>query len=450
MRVCQENGIEVAYTDPSEKFPHGQVKVDEETIAALAGLDPVLAQFHTRQEKDKLLTSYFPAMEYPFHSGITAERVYPDYETLKKTGRGSSRGTTKKRHNGCSCYQGVPCEKSTYPSLNVQQADPRVRACYLPGAHPQDVFVVADFSAIDLVCAAQTMFTLFGRSELRDQINAGLDPHTVMAGDFARADYPWWAEQVPEGDDYQTFKALKAKDHLSLCRRLDDGTYECHGVGTEKGCPVGFHKEVRDLSKRVGLGLLGGMGLARLCATVAKELHRKITEEKAGQLKKLWLRRYPTNGRYLQWVGKQKDGATGEWLYYVSPLGMRRARCSYTEAANGRALQTPAAEGMKIAMWLVTRECYLDETSPLFGWRPVINMHDELVGRGRWTSPGQGDAVARRWSQLMVKGQRMVCPDVTVKAEPLLTTRWVKEAKQVKDEEGRIIPWDSHASIARA
>lgn len=427
MKVCSENSLEIPYTEPSKTFPNGQVKTDEETLAVLSGLDPVLRQFHTRAEKDKLRTSYFPAMEWPYGSGITAKILHAGYEPLKKTGRGSSRGNSKKA---------VREGRAHYASANIQQADPRLRACYPP--REGWVFGAADFKAIDLVCLAQTVYKLFGESELREQLNKDVDPHAFLATAIAFEKDEKFRKRIrgkPDDEGYRTFLGLKKEPHAPGCtdKKREKG-FNCH-VG---GC---FYKEWRDLAKKVGLGFAGGMGIDTFIGLVAKELHLKLTQKEAWQLKRLWLKIYPEMSRYLKWAGEQKDGKT-DWLCYTSPLGMRRARCSYTETANGNALQSPAAEGMKIAMFLVTRECYAMPGSALWGCRPVINMHDELVLEIPLSLGVAGcDAAVRRLGQLMVKGQKVICPDVKVDAKPYLTTRWVKEAEQVLNDHGQIVPW---------
>lgn len=449
MKICAENNMEIPYTDKSETYPDGQVKTDEETIARLAGFDDTLGQYHVRMESDKLRTSYFPAMCWPYGSKRVAPVMYPGYEPLKKTGRGSSRGNSQK-----SAREG----RLVSASANIQQADPRMRACY----RPRDgyVYVVADFSAIDLVNLAQTVFRMFGKNNLTDHVNAGIDLHGYLATAIAFKKDPKFAEKVRGRKDLEAYKIFKDLAEAPHAKGCTSATRELGGNCGVGGC---FYKKWRDLAKKAGLAFAGGMGIDTFIGLVARELKMKLTVAEAKALKKLWLQVYPVMKRYLDWAAHNVDNeATGDFnKFYVSPLGMRRTRCSYTECANGNALQSPAAEGMKLAMFLVTRECYVDTVripalhgsfqSPLFGCRPVINMHDELVveapivpppgtAHGWNSSERYLDAVAKRLSVLMVKGQKKICPDVKVEAKPFVTTRWVKEAKQVV-KDGLIVPW---------
>lgn len=402
--VCRENDLEIKLT------AKGNVAADAEWLEEIAPLSPVLAQFAERQKLIKLVTSYFPGMEWPFGSGETAGVIHPQYDPLKKTGRVSSYGVTKKSKN------------PLFPSVNIQQADPRLRQIYVPkpiNGKPS-VFAVADYTAIDLCCLAQTIYSLFGHSTLRDQINKGLDPHSFLGAVLAYDGDPGFAREVDRleltEDDDLVYKFFRSKEETN---------------------PDWF-KHWRTFAKPVGLGFPGGMGLNTMVAVCAG-YGLKIDRVHARRLKKIWLRAYPEMRRYLDsWVPGQ-DGT------YVSPRGMVRAGCSYTELANGKALQTPAAEGMKIAMSLVTQSCYdpsLDDI--LYGCRPVVNMHDELV-----LEIPRDDLMherACRMSELMEAGMAQILPDVKVRAEPVLTERWVKEAKPVYDENGRLTVWKTPSS----
>ena len=416
--VYRETGLEERRTNPADlaekmrkKFPKGQIKTDATTLKMLGTYSPALKQMAKREEWIKLRTSYFPGLEWPFDSGNTAPRIFPGYEPLKKTGRGSSRGVTRRSF-----------ETALYPSVNIQQADPRLREIYLPPFEGW-IFAVADYSAIDLACAAQTIFGLFGKSLLRDQINAGINPHdylSIVVGVHEDPDFRKYFKGLSEEKALEQFKEFRA-----------DKT------------KIDIVEWIRDLCKKLGLGFLGGMGAKTMQNTCAKEgIAVTIADCKRHQI--TWKRAYPCSARYLRWVPTQAD-PSGEWLQYTSALGMHRARCSYTECANGKALQTPAAEGKKIADFMVTRACY-DKTrgSILYGARPLIDMHDEFVVGLPPALPDVWHGQAMELSKLMVDGMGAILTDVKAKAEPLLTTHWVKKAKQVRDSLGRIRPWVLH------
>lgn len=431
IQACRAGGIKVPRNKPTAaerakaeaegREPLGSVKSDEDTLKLVSPFDPALEQFQTYKSLDKLRKSYFPALEWPFGSGITARRVFCGYDYIKKTGRGSGRGNSKKNK-----------DRALYPSVAIQLADPRVRRVYVPTGPTKKaprgyVFAVADYSAIDLCCLAQTIKDLYGSSTLLDQINAGINPHTFLATVLAFENDRKFRREIEGLSEDEAYKAFVAKEAVDQA----------------------WYKGWRDLAKKVGLGFAGGMGLDTMISLCRKEIRLTITRAQAKAYREIWFRVYPEMKWYLRkWVPAQKD-YTGDWLGYTSPMGMRRVRCSYTECANGRALQSPAAEGMKIADWLVTRACYdYTQNDILFGCYPVINMHDELVLEIPVSDPDTMHAQAKRLEELMVEGMRRVLPDVKVEAKPYLTTRWVKEAKQVKDKRGRIRVWSPELEAA--
>jgi hypothetical protein len=98
-----------------------------------------------------------------------------------------------------------------------------------------------------------------------------------------------------------------------------------------------------------------------------------------------------------------------------------------------------AGDGAKRALWAVSRECYCDPTSPLFGSRPVIFAHDEILIE---MLESKAHEAALRQAEIMVAEMQRVVPHVKVKAEPALMRFWYKDAQAVYDPAGRLIPWE--------
>ena len=380
-RLCDKHGIEMEYTEK------GGISTAKDFLEKLAGYHPAIKAYLHRQDLNKLRTSYLPSLEWPFGSGETARTVHPNYDPLKRTGRVSSRGNTK-----------ANARKALYPSVAIQVADPRVRSVYRP--REGHVYSVCDYTAIDLCSLAQTIYDLFGHSNHREQFNNDVDPHAYLGAILAFAEDREFRKEVD---------ALTQDEHAVYLKFL-----EC------KETRPAWFKHWRKFAKPVGLGYPGGMGsktMVSLCASYGIT----ISQNEAKRLKRIWLQVYPEMERYLNvWV----PGANG---VYTSPKGMVRVNCNYTETANGRALQTPAAEGMKAAMCLISRACYDSSVgSILYGCRPVVNMHDELVlevpeGPTMW-------ACRDEHSRLMIEGMRTVIKDVKIKAEADLVRRWTKTA----------------------
>ena len=379
--ICQAQGIDLVLTDK------GSTSTKAEFLETLAPYSPALGQFVERAKLIKLRTSYFPALEWPFGSGVTALSVHPNYDPLKKTGRVSARGNSKRTKN------------PLYPAVAIQQAHPKVRGVFKP--RDGYVFVIVDYSAMELCSLGQIIKNIYGYSTHLDQINAGIDPHSFLGTVLAfEGDPEFKSENVgrSEEDVYAAFLDKKKTD------------------------PKWF-KHWRTFAKPVGLGYPGGMGLQTMVGVCAG-YGFKINKAKARELKNIWFSVYPEMRLYLnRWVNQ----AGGR---YVSPGGMIRSGCSYTECANGNALQTPGAEGMKEAMWLVTQECYGGSLKDCF---PVINMHDELVievpdDNEKWNK-------ARYIGALMEDGMNRVLPDAMITAEPEVKRRWLKDEPCLKENE---------------
>lgn len=398
-KVCKQHTIEIKKTAPSKKFPQGTTSTDHEVIAGLADLCPILAQYQHRQKLQKLVSTYLPHLQ-------GAKTLHPDYDVLKETGRTSSFASDK------------------YPSSNIQQEDPRTRPCFIP--RKGKVFCAADYSGIELVSFGQTTYSLFGYSVHRDLNLQGVDLHAYLGAQIALRKSPEFKASGSPMDVYHAFK-------------------EC-----EHGELAAVYKHFRKLAKPVGLGLPGGMGPDTLSATARRDYGVHFSPVEAEEMVQIWRETYPEANDYFNWikrecrdpnnVGAIKFGEPEPLYQYFSPLGMYRAGCTYCAAANGAALQTRTAEGAKMAVFNVSRECY-DWTlqSPLLGCRPVIFLHDEQILE--IPDDDRKEERAQRLSQVMVESMQRVMPDMKIKADPLLMDRWWKQAEPVYDANGRLVIW---------
>lgn len=386
--VCKEHGLKIELTET------GRVSANKQVIADLAPLDPVLGEYQQRQSLAKLVNTYFPALAWPpgqeeGEVRLIADVIHPQYDSLKKTGRISSWGNSSRSKK-------IPL----YPSVNIQQVDPRVRGCYVP--REGYWLLSADYAALELCCLADTVYKLYGRSKLREQLNNGMDPYAWFGGCVVAGN----------GDTYDAF----------LRKKIDE---------------PGYFKHWRTLAKPVKLGYPGGMGvhtMIKACAGYGV----KITEDEAWRLKGLWLKAYPVMEDYLWYEGDEERT-------YVSAHGMVRAGCNYTQYCNGKALQTPGAEGMKIATFDLCREIY-DEGSKegdgsLAGCHFLASIHDEVLLE---VPKDEASACAERVAEIMVKGMRGVLTSMNEKAvrvETSLMKRWSKKAEPVYAN-GELIPWE--------
>jgi len=462
VKICEEIGVTPKLTKT------GGICADAEVIQELVAFDQALdmeegdellpdgtedgvdihprrmtpmENYQYRQDVQKIVTTELPRMLWG-HPGKEkpAKRVYFNFNVLLASGRTSSFAS---KH---------------YPSGNGQQVDPRGRPCYLP--EEGQWLLSADYGALELCSVAQTTFELFGQSRHRDLINSGMDLHCNLGSSLANR-LP--SEFTGSYEDFLKLKATNSK----------------------------FFKHWRKFAKPVGLGYPGGLG-ANTFMSLAKKTYG-VDIMKAAQtfpedalpgpdnttvawharkvgitissgwrwtpflkgialavlLKQVWLDTYPEMVAYFDWVTKQKDdiniganneGRTEHMLCYTTPMGMHRAGASFTAVANGRAMQSPAAEGAKTAVYRIMKECRVGRLKGVATFPNFI--HDEVL----LSIPADPDAAASVTEiveAIMIDSMQNVMPDVRISVESALMTRWRKEAEPVRSRKsGLLLPWE--------
>lgn len=423
-----------------KKTDTGNVSTDSEVIADVSDADVVLGVYQHRQSLQKLVSTEIPRMMW---DGKLAPRVHWPYKELLETGRTSSSAD------------------KLFPSGNGQQIHPKVRPCF------KGLFISTDYSTLELVCVGQVMLDKFGYSKHAEKINAGYDLHAYLGTQLALKLSPQFRDLVAE----MGIDPTDPDECYLLFKSLDESDKK-------------FYKHWRKFAKPIGLGFPGGLGpfkmlslakktygvdivaeaealfadspelFDRLNSSVvywARQLYGWDKDERswtptlkgvalAAMLREIWFTTYPEMRQYLKEYLKKDDDSESErdaGFTYTSPFGMVRAGCSYPAAANGEAMQTPAAEGFKTACFNLVKECRLGR---LRGRAQVVNeIHDETIVEV--FDPADAHAVAMIVKEVMEGSMQVVIQDITVKAEPALMERWMKEAEPVYDSQGRLVPW---------
>jgi len=289
--------------------------------------------------------------------------------------------------------------RSTSSKPNVQNPRrlPGIRETFIPRAGK--VYAQADFAGLELHTLAQTCFTLFGQSHLAEVLNAGLDPHTAFAADILGIEYEEAVKRKKAGDD--------AVDNA------------------------------RQTAKVANFGFPGGLGAEKLCLFARKSYGVILTEERAKELKAQWLERWPEMRLFFKHVGDLVDADSGE--AQVDQLFSQRIRggCHYTAACNSY-FQGLGADAAKRATYLVSRACYAEPASALYGSRICNMIHDELILEVDDDLSAHDKAI--ELGRLMVLGANEFLPDVPARVEPLLARCWSKKSKPVF-KDGRLVPW---------
>jgi DNA adenine methylase len=376
-----------------------------------------------------------------FFAGLQAKRVHPRYTTLVRTGRTS-------------------CQK---PNIQQIPRSSNFREMFVPSSG--HVFLIIDYSALELRTLAAECEQRFGESTLADVIRAGTDPHAHTAA-------------------------------LLLGMELDEF------LAVEKSDPKRF-KLARQRAKAINFGVPGGLGSRSLSSYAKLTYGVDLSEDEAAEFRERFLYEiYPEIGEYMEsdltevaaqnlrtTVGRvrrefpddglicgaknvvqgrkrKRDGSpynlgfieqvwdgllmlnrnpdlelalenrkTGEELEHklffgtvITATGRARGIATFTQRRN-TPFQGMAADGTKIALWNLYKA----------GYRIVAFVHDEFVVE----LPEDVDYAkeATRIDEICCRSMEEVTGSVPIGCEYALSRRWSKDAAEVWDEDGRLVPW---------
>jgi hypothetical protein len=314
--MLEELGVPLVRTDPTTKFPDGQISLAEDALKA-AKIPPghPLDSFRRRGARMSLRTKFITPRRGPV--------IYTKYDELKRTSRTGSAGYDDKDWRG-----------PISDNLQNQPKEKGFRECHVP--RPGRRYAISDWKGAELVTLAQVQLDWFGRSRLAEVLREGRNPHEEMACTILGIDRSRYDKENPE------------------------------------------HKETRQLAKIPNFGLPGGLGPKRLCEFALKEpYNRIITLDQAKRLKAQWLETWPEMSLYFAAIDSM-DAEDGSGIRIKGPrFGVIRGGAIYTEACNFP-FQGLAAAAAGEALWrLLCAE--FDSTSPLFDCYQVLFVHDEIV-----------------------------------------------------------------------
>ena len=284
------------------------------------------------------------------------------------------------------------------PNVQNQPRKGLARECYVPRAGW--VYVGADYSAAELCGLAQVLLDMFGSSAMANALRAGRELHLETAAGILGIDYE------------------------DAVRRHGEGDADV--------------KAARQLAKAANFGFPGGLGAAKFVDFARATYGLTLSEGKAKDLKIAWLNRYPEMGSYFQRTGELVNQSGGSFQLVHHRSGRVRGGVGFCDGCNSR-FQGLVADGARAALYEVSRECYTVEESPLYGSRPVLFVHDEII----LESPeALAAGAAVRLEAIMIREMRRYTPDIPSKAEAVIMRRWYKGAAPVFDQAGGLIPWE--------
>lgn len=304
-----------------------------------------------------------------------------------------ARGPINPRYNVLVETGRTSCAK---PNIQNPPRKGGVRECFVP--RPGWVFAFSDYDTLELRSLAQVCLDVLGRSEMAEALRRGEDLHLALAAEMLGI-------TLEEAQRRQ-----KAGDSEVL--------------------------EYRQQAKPANFGFPGGMA-AESFREYAEGYGIALTSEQAKEIHDTWFRKWPEMRPYFDWISSLTDRGGP-----IQQIRSNRVRggATYCAAANGF-FQGLAADGAKEALWAVAVECYTVPTSPLFGCRPVLFLHDEIgmeIPR-KWMGAERASAAAKRLSAVMIEAMIKWIPDIPISCKPIMCRRWYKGAEQVISD-GCVVP----------
>lgn len=369
---------DLVMTDPSAKFPEGQISLKGEFLLDLPTGHDFLETYIQHGEITKAVTTYLPALKKGLASG---GKVFGDYNALVKSGR-------------TSCFGGSSGDMPMLPKHQLPRVG-GIRECLVP-SKPNNYLIAFDYATIELATTAQLMIELYGKSEMATQINAGVDLHAYLGSKIAGLSYDEFYKRLKEGD-----KTIK---------------------------------HFRQTAKPINLSYPGGVSPKRTAVISERQYGVPMSRDRAIELFFLWFETFPEMKRWLGtrrmcpvcadrswddprlaacelcWGSKlvREHGGDirslkkGKWFAY-DVLGFYRNHCTFNAAANGKAMQTRAALGAKIAGTKIERD---------LATNAIEFVHDELI----FDMPldcARIETIANYMARCMKK----VCPDIKITVE---------------------------------
>jgi len=278
----------------------------------------------------------------------------------------------------------------TKPNMQQLPQAGGVRECFTPRAG--HCYVGADYSTAELVALAQICINCGIPSEMAKAIQNGQDLHLALAAELA-------------GVTYQKALELKSEGNKEILK-------------------------LRKLAKVPNFGLPGGLSANGL-TSFAKGYGLDLSEQEAESLKVAWFKRWPEMKRYFAQVRRDVD--KGHTIQHESLR--RRGGVGFTDGANTY-FQGLVADGAKTALYDVVRACFMEKDSLLFGCRPVLFIHDEIILEApKNKAPEAADALA----QVMVDAMKKFMPDLPIQADAWASMKWTKGLDSVRDDNGKLL-----------
>ncbi len=296
------------------------------------------------------------------------------------------------------------------PNIQNLRKLPGIRECFVP--REGRIFIQGDYPQLELYTLAQCCYSWFGASTLGEMLKKGIDPHTAFAARLAGCSYE-------EGARRNKAKTTEVEKY--------------------------FAKVLRPVAKPWNFGKPGGLGDKKMVTLADTDAygHVKITPEEAKHNSKVWLETFPEMPWYFARVKDLLKNPAKLASIVLPGTGFVRGGAMYCAACN-TGFQGLGAACAKNALWQVARAQYAQPSSVLYGSRTAWFVHDEIAAEADESTCHES---AHELVRIMRVAANEFLPDVPYTEEkmadvPTVMRFWSKDATQVFDAAGRLIPWE--------
>jgi DNA polymerase I len=322
------------------------------------------------------------------------------------------------------------------PNLQNPPRGGHVRECFVPRnfRHPdireRTVYCSTDFPSLELWTQGENLLDMFGDSTLARLLRDGVDLHLKLGG-------------LMDGISYEEAVARKkAGDKRIKGRRQDSKpvNYGLWGGMSDESLVLYARKQGVRFCLSAGADKCG---LVKRMGTKGKATGKPLCEAclaEAGKFIRVWKEMLPEAKDYFREVGREAD--TG-LVVVPAPEGLPPMYCADkgTNAAFNIKFQGRAARAAKESLWRVACGSYWNEESPMFGARPTMFLHDEIITE---VPELFAHEAAYEQARLMGAALQMWCPKIYCDKAcptPALARRWFKGMEETKDKAGRLAVW---------
>lgn len=410
-----EAAVTAAYHDDPPKSAKGNIRTNKDTLWESG--DKLLEEFADAQDNEKFFSTYLKVLKQG-----TEVPINPRVNVLVASGR---------------------CSLSKPNLQNLPRGGPAGNPREGFVSRPDTAWSSNDYPTLELRTLAFALEHLGCGSSMADALRGGLDLHAKLAAQIMGVSVEEFGKRLKAKD-------AKAKDFRQMAKAANFGLPG--GLGPVK--LVAYARQSYDARFCLLSGRADACGLEKFFDKRSRTTVCKACLEVAKELRDTWFQTFPEMKPYFElvteWTSREvvevfdEDGFPEEMrVGAVEQLisGRIRGRCNFPNGAN-TIFQGLAADVAKRALWLVSQEAYCDPTSTLWGSRPVIFVHDEIVTEH---PEGRAHEAAFRVAELMNRAFHEFCPAIPCDVRPALMRRWYKGAEETYQGE-RLVPWEPKAA----